>query len=375
MQGVTRYLLRQLTGVLLFITLALTGVVWLSQSLRFVDLIINRGLSLTTFLHLTLLLLPTFLAIILPIALFCAVTYTYHRLTIDSELVVLRASGLSQLALSRPALILAALVTLVCYGLTLYLMPLGFRQFKDRQFNIRTDYSHLVLQQGTFNTLVDGLTVYVRARQSDGEVLGILVHDSRDSSNPVTMMAERGVLVSTPKGPRFVLVNGNRQEMQRDGRKLNLLYFDRYSLDLSNIASADGPRWREPRERFLNELFGPPMTSADKAYRAKLLAEGHQRLVAPLFCLTFALIGLAAVLGGEFDRRGRLWRLMAGAGAAIAFQGLALALSNVVVKFPVLTPLLYANPGLVAVAAAYVLFRASAERRRAPAIRLGSGAA
>ena len=91
MTGVTRYLVTRLFGATLFITFAVTGVVWLSQSLRFIDLIINRGLSVVTFLELTLLLLPTFLAVIVPLALFCAVMYTYHRLTVDSELVVLRA--------------------------------------------------------------------------------------------------------------------------------------------------------------------------------------------------------------------------------------------------------------------------------------------
>ncbi len=203
MNGITRYLVGQLFVATLFITFAITGVVWLSQSLRFIDLIINRGLSVFTFLELTLLLLPTFLAVIVPLALFCAVMYTYHRLTVDSELVVLRATGLSQFDLARPALILASGVTAVCYGITLYLMPMGFREFKDRQSSIRSDYSHLLLQEGTLNTLSDGFTVYIRAREPSGEILGILVHDSRDPSAPVTWMAERGALVRSPDGPRL----------------------------------------------------------------------------------------------------------------------------------------------------------------------------
>ena len=179
MQGITRYIMGQLFWAVLFVTLALTGVVWLSQSLRFVDLIVNRGLSFFTFLYLTVLLLPTFLAIILPIALFFAVMYTYHPLSIDSELVILRAAGLSQFALARPALFLGAAMMLVCYGITLFLIPLGFGAFKERQLLIRSNYSHILLQEGSFTKLVEGLTVFVRARQSNGEVQGILVHDSR----------------------------------------------------------------------------------------------------------------------------------------------------------------------------------------------------
>lgn len=368
MRGITRYILNQLFWAMLFVTLALTGVVWLSQSLRFVDLIVNRGLSVFTFVYLTILLLPTFLALILPIALFFAVMYTYHRLTIDSELVILRASGLSQFALARPALILATVMMLVCYGITMFLMPYGFGKFKERQFLIRSDFSQVLLHEGSFNKLVEGLTVYVRARQSNGEVQGILVHDSRIPEAPVTMMAERGALVTSKEGPRFLLINGNRQEMEHGTRKLSLLYFDRYSFDLSDLMTQPGPRWREPRERYMQELLGPPRPGDDPAHHTKLLAEGHQRLASPLYCMVFALIALAAMLGGEFNRRGRVRRMLFGAGAAVTFQGIALALGNVLVKQPAITPLFYAFIAVSAIVAMFLLLFLRLRTRRSGAM-------
>ncbi len=364
MKGVTSYVLRELAGATLYVTLVLAGVVWLSQSLRFVDLIINRGLSFLTFLHLTLLLVPVFLSLLLPIAVFCAVVYTYHRLTVDSELVVLRAIGLSQIDLAKPALILAAAVTVLCYAITLYLMPMGFREFKDRQFTIRGDYSHVLLQEGAFNTLGRGLTVYVRSRQPDGQIFGILVHDNREMSAPVTMMAERGALVRTQAGPRLVLFNGTRQEYDRGARKLGRLYFDEHSVDLTGFVEAPGPRWREPRERYLHELFGPPQSEDDKLQLTELRAEGHWRLVSPLFPLVFASIGLAGMLGGQFSRRGRVPRMFVTAVVAITFQGLALALANVIVKLPPLTPLLYVNIALWLAGAGYLLIRRPRPRRQ-----------
>ena len=102
-----KYILRQLAGPFVFFLFSLTGVIWLTQSLRFVDLIINKGLSASFFAQLTLLILPNVLMIILPIALFAAVLYVYNNLDGDSEIVVMRSSGLGNLALARPALILA----------------------------------------------------------------------------------------------------------------------------------------------------------------------------------------------------------------------------------------------------------------------------
>ena len=364
MKEITRYVLRQLIEVTLFVTLALTGVVWLSQSLRFIDLIINRGLSFFTFVYLTFLLLPSFLAVILPVALFCAVAYTYHRLSVDSEIVVLRSAGLSDVALMKPALIMAGIVVVLCYAINFYLQPAGFREFKDRQFVIRADFSQILLQEGSFNNLGDGLTVYIRERLANGEVLGILVHDNRDRDAPVTMMAERGVLLKSPDGPFLSLFKGNRQEMNRDRGKLSLLYFDRHNVDLSDLIDAEGPRWREPRERYIHELFGEPRDDGDRTHMNDLRGEGHARLVSPLYSLVLTLIALASLLGGEFNRRGRTARMVFTGVIAVVFQGLALGLTYAIVKMPLLTPLPYVNVVLWIGAALYLLLYRSKSRRQ-----------
>src|SRR5437764_3966127 len=115
-----RYILRQCLSVTLFVTAALSAAVWLAQSLRLIDLIVNRGLSVEVFLYLALLILPRFFDIVLPIGAFIAVLFIFNRLTSESELVVMRASGLSPLALARPVMILAGIGFVVLLGLPAY---------------------------------------------------------------------------------------------------------------------------------------------------------------------------------------------------------------------------------------------------------------
>jgi len=341
MNGVQRYLLRQLAGPLVFFTAALTGVIWLTQSLRFVDLIVNRGLSASTFVFVSLTILPGALALILPIALFAALLFVYQRLRADSELVVMSATGLGPWDLARPALLLAGIVTLLGYLITLYLMPVGARAFSDTKLRLRTDLAHVLLQDGTFNVVGDRLTVYLRSRQPNGELLGILVHDTRDPSRPVTMMAERAAAVRTAEGPRFVMVNGNRQEVDRQKGQLSLLYFDRYALDLGVYLSEPTNRWREPNERFLPELLSPGNTPDDINHAGKMRAEAHQRLTAPLYALTFALLALAATIGGEFNRRGIGRRALIVVLIGVLARAGGLLAVNLAAKHAMAIPLIY----------------------------------
>lgn len=351
MKRYARYILRQLIGPFVFITLGLCAVVWLTQSLRFVDLIVNQGLSVQAFLELTLLLLPSFFGVIAPLALFCTVLYVYNRLTRDSELVSLNASGLGPWQLAAPALLMAAAVTAAVYATTLYFMPTAYRAFKDQQFAIRSDYSGILLQEGVFTTLIPGVTVYVRARDRSGDLLGILVQDDRNPDQPMTMMAERGQLVKTNVGPRFVLSNGNRQQIEKERGQLSLLYFDHYTMDLGALAADPSTRWREAEERYLGELFNPSEDPNDQHNRNKFLAEAHQRLVSPLFALALAAIALSVLFSGEFDRRGQWRRVLAAVLAAFLFEALGLGLQNAAAKLPALAALMYLNAvGTIALA-------------------------
>lgn len=336
------YIFRQLLLATLFVTLALTCAIWLTQSLHFVKLIINRGMTLGSFLQLTLLLLPTFLLIIMPIALFLAVLFSYNKMVSDREMVIMRTTGMSPIQLARPALIMSGIVSLLCMALSFYLLPASFREFKTLEYSVRNDFSSVLLQEGAFNTFGEGLTIYIRAR-SDNELQGILVQDNRNKEKLVTMMAEKGALVNTGDGPRVVMLSGNRQELNRQTGKVSILYFERYSFDLGLLGKEGENRWLEPGERYLWELFDPGDSANDRAYRGKLLAEGHNRIVAPLYPLAFVIIALAVLLSGEFDKRGQLKRILTAVAMVAVVQIVAIGINNLAAKFPEAIILMYVN--------------------------------
>ena len=346
MDRITRYISSQLLLATVFVTLTITCAVWLTQSLRFIELIVNRGLTVGSYLYLTVLLLPSFLAMLLPIGLFAAVLFTYNRLTTDSELIVLRAAGLGPSQLAKPGLILSLVVVMLGYVLTLLAMPLSYRQFKDLETGFRQDFSAVLLREGAFNTVSDGITVYIRERDGNGELRGIIVHDNRSKERTVTIMAERGILAQAEEGPRVIMVNGNRQLVERDTGKLSLLYFERYSVDIGRpgaTADTEEARWREPRERFVGDLLFPGNSSMDRQHYHRLRAEGHNRLTSPLYALAFAMVALAALLSGDHNRRGQSRRILRAIVVTVALQSGSVVASGLASRHAALIPLIYAN--------------------------------
>ncbi len=343
MKRYVTYISGRILGALTLIALSLTGIIWLSQSLRFVDLIINRGLNVTMFLYLSSLLLPSLLSVVLPLSFFIAVLFVYNKLMMESELVVLKSAGLSKLSLIKPVLVVALLMTVLSYGITLYLLPTSYREFKDLQSFIRNNYVSVLLQEGVFNSPTKGLTVYIRQIEDTGQLHGIIVHDSRVVGKPVTMMAESGKLVRTSTGPRFVLINGNRQEVSHETQQLSLLQFDRYALDLSTFTQAQERRWREPEERYVHELFSPDAYTQEVAAHLiqKMKAEGHHRITWPLYNILLALIALMAFISGTFNRRGQTWKILVYSVVGLAMMGVGLTMNNVVANNPNMVGVMY----------------------------------
>jgi len=348
-----RYIFKQLALALIAVTGGLTALVWLVQSLRFIELVVNHGLSLGSFLQLTSLLIPGFIAVILPITTFVVVQFIYQRLSGDREITVMRAAGLSPFALSRPAIVLAILVVGVCYALNLWLVPNSLTAFRQFQWEIRNRVAAFLLQEGVFTSVSDNLTVYVRSRDPDGTLRGILVDDARDKSAHATILAERGRLVEGPSGPRVLLTSGSRQEIDRQTGRLNVLTFGQNLIDLTDSGPKSDERLRDMTEMSLAELLDPhPIFPRDVP---KWRSEGHKRLSQPLTALSYAFVGLFSVLSGTFRRHGSFMRPFTAVLAMVGLLALGLAVGTLAANNSAMLPLMWLHALLPGVLCGWLL--------------------
>ena len=353
---IDRYVFRQLLTALAAATSALVALIWLTQSLRFVELVVNRGLSLWVFLQLTGLLIPNFVAVILPITTFVVVLFVYGRLSGDRELTVMRAAGMSPLTLSRPALALALLSVVGCYVLNLAIVPSSYAAFREYQFEIRNRIAAFLLEEGVFTPISDDLTVYVRSRDVDGTLRGILVEDARQKNSRATIIAERGRLVEGPNGPAVLLENGSREEVDKQTGRLNVLTFQQNSVDLTQANKGDDVRYRDVNEMSMAELLHPETSALNARDAGKFLVEAARRLSAPLTAASFAMVALLSVLTGAFRRHGNVLRPLSAVLCVVALLALQLAVANLAARSTTLMPLVWvvaAGPGLVC---AWLLF-------------------
>jgi lipopolysaccharide export system permease protein len=364
------YIFRQVVLALAVATSGLTALVWLTQSLRFVDLVVNRGLSFLVFLQLTGLLIPSFIAVILPITTYVVIQFVYQRMATDRELTVMRAAGLSPWALARPALAVALLATVIGFILSVWAVPASLNDFKQFQWEIRNRLAAFLLQDGVFTPLSDKLTVYIRSRDQDGTLHGILVDDARDPTARATILAERGRLIDSPTGPRVLLLDGSRQEIDHQSGRLDVLTFTQNEIDLAEATKDDTSRPADMSEVPLKDLLDPhPAFERD---RPKWIAEGHKRLSAPLTTLSYAMVGLLSALGGMFRRHGGVVRPLVTVGAMVVLLALGLAFGTLAARDNSLLFLMWMHATVPGIVCAWLLLGPSIRPFHVSAVRAGA---
>ncbi len=352
---VARYLFRNLAVSTLIATVLVSLVTWLIESLKFFELAINGGAPLGLFLWMVMLAMPPIVAVVLPIIFFVVIVFVYNKMTAESELIVLRALGLSQWRLAAPALAMGAIVALSVFFLNAYVAPWANERLKNLQDFSRSQFAGAPLNAGVFNEIGEKMTIYVHDRAPNGDLNGLIVYQEQSNGRPRTTVAKRGVLVDGEHGPEIVVYDVIQQEVDPKTERPRTTEFERGTVDLQQVQEALAPRWKEPGMRTLPELLAGVRGPEDKGYENTFRAEAHNRIASPIFALALSMLGLYTMLGGPFDRRGQSRRNLIGASLVLAIEGSSIGLADFARNHMIAIPLLY-FASLVPIATMLVLF-------------------
>ncbi len=303
MNLVDKYIFKQLFNNSFLILTLIISVFCLGKSVQLVELMVNRGLPIEIFFKLILFSLPQIIPVLLPITICLSIFFVYSRMQTDRELMILRSSCFSPFDLIKPTFYFSLILSFVSFFFTLHQAPKSNENFKILLYTIKNDYSSTLLQEGTFNTIGKSFTIFLKQRDSDGVLNSIFIHDTRDPQKPSTLIANKGRLINTKEATKILLEQGS-QQFQSKEKKLSILYFDQYLLNV-NQEKDDSfiNRWKSPSERTLSELKNPDPSSGDDLNNLQSFkAEITLRYSMPLNILAFGFFIISYFLSFSYHR-------------------------------------------------------------------------
>ena len=304
-----RYLLSQLLAVFGFFSLLLVSVYWINRAVGLFDQMIGDGQSALVFLQFSLLTLPNIIRLVLPISAFAAAVYVANRLTGESELVVMQATGFSSFRLARPVLYFGIIVMAMLSVLSHVIVPISRTELNVRSAELSSNATARFLREGQFMHPVAGVTLYIREITQTGELRDIFVSDDRVAGQTTTYTARRALLVRGDTVPKLLMFDGMTQDLTQTTRRVSVTRFADVTYELAGLLDRSGRIGRSAQEVSTWELLWPSEALLDETQssRAVLLQEGHTRFSQPLLAIAASLIGFGSLLLGAFSRFG-LWR-------------------------------------------------------------------
>jgi lipopolysaccharide export system permease protein len=315
MGSISRYIFRTTFGAFLVVLVSLTAVIWVTQALRDIDLMTSQGQTILVFVGITGLIIPLLVLVIAPIALLIAVAHTLNKMSTDSEIIVMNAAGMSPWLLFRSFLSVAIVVSILVLAISSYAAPKGLRMLRDWLTEVRANVVSTIVQPGRFTSIENGVTIHIRERRNNGQLMGIFLDDRRNPNERMTVVAETGELIDNDTGTFLILQQGVVQNQKITERDPAMVKFDRYAFDLSQFSGGPQAVKYSIRERYLWQLVFPDpkdpyLIEQPGPFRAEL----HDRLMAPLYPITFVVIAFAYLGAPRTTRQSRTLSMVGAVG-------------------------------------------------------------
>ena len=335
MSRFTTYAIKEITSSFLFLSILLTGIIWLGQGLRHIDLLTTNNVSLQTYISYIILLLPKILLLTLPICTFLAILFNLNRLRNDSELIIIGCSGKAERdVLIKPIIIFTGVICFILLAFSIYLTPSSLKEIRYKIIDIRSSGIHVsLLKEKKFISPTQDLTIFLQEKKGEN-LSDLLIHDQSNFNNPQTYIAENGKFISNDDIKILRLYHGTVQIYDKNNNRISEIAFDTYDLNLMPYQEQHGLFFYSDELssiEIINNLKNKSIASFTK-YEKESFAELHSRIINPFYIFCYAFLPLLMI---RFLRRpDESWKYPIIIVSIIAFilQIIQITLSNLLIE-------------------------------------------
>ncbi|HKY82547.1 MAG TPA: LPS export ABC transporter permease LptF, partial [Sphingobium sp.] len=318
---IDRYMLRRMAGPLAAGVFLGMVVLLLQQLIHLLDLFANRGGPGQVILRMLGNLVPQYLSVAIPAALFVAILYTVFRMSMDGELDAIRGSGLSLQRLAVPVMAVAVFLTIASAIILGFVQPYTRYAYKALVYLMTETSWTSAIERGAYFHGFGGKTILIGdIADSGGALSRIFIEDKDSRGNNVVLTAQAGELKADPStlSWQLTLRHGTRIDSSPDGSHGKVSTFNEYALPLSAIAPEPFRARDKHSELSLRELIRAYRHPTPMHSRAEVSSELSYRIAYTLSVLFLPLIAIP--MGMVSSRQAASHRIVIGIAVLIIYN-------------------------------------------------------
>ena len=235
-----KYFFIEFTKSFLTILFALSAIAWAVRAVSFLDLIVENGHSIITYLQFSILNLTNIITKFVPLSFLLSLVLTIIKFEKQNELIILWTSGLNKMKLVNLFFLISLLVLVFQLFFAAIITPTSLN--KSRSLIRTSDFNSIstIIKSNDFSDSFKNITFYTEKKNSLNEMENIFIRDENntfkniisneeDSSN-TTIIAEKGYI----DNKKLLLINGLIQSQDKFG-KINNINFTKTELSIDSL--------------------------------------------------------------------------------------------------------------------------------------------
>ncbi len=323
------YIFKEIAVPFALTLVILTATALLSKVLTLVDLLISHGIGISFAFWFIASTIPSFLIYTIPFSFLVAVLIAISRLSSDSEITAMKASGISLYSILKPVAFMAICIYIASLVIMLYLYPWGNLKMKSLITGAAQSNITAGIEEKRFYDRFDGIVLYVdRLKPETGELAGVFISETQANGNASTFFSDRGRFVTSKSGDTLYLKleEGTVHRFNSDNEAYHLADFNTYLLELTIPQGEPTSLWSKTNR----ELYPGELLQKIESIRAKgeltapYVIDLHKRFALPFSVFIFAL--LAVPLGMQKIRSARFTGFSTALGVILVYYVLSTAL-------------------------------------------------
>lgn len=291
-----KYLLKNLFKYFVLILFISTTIIWITRIIKYIFFITEYGLDFKSFFKIIISVLPNLLLITFPLSAFISIIFFYNKLIKNNELIILQNSGLTKTHLLLPSLFLSIFICFMSFSITLYFLPKNNIEFENIKIYMKSSIANILLSNSNNFNNFKNITIY--SKEINNNILkSVIIYITEEGDGKrvynKAIYAKYGIIV----GNYITLLNGNIQEFNiYDNKNLKLLFFNKYTIDISQYYNLNFEKRFDENLMFLDELL------KIKNKNQKIISEIINRILNPLISIVLAIFSSILVLNLNFTR-------------------------------------------------------------------------
>lgn len=294
-----RYILKELVLYIILSVAFLNAVMTFSNVFSLSKKFLDIGITAADFAVLIIYLQPQLMLFTVPVSLLLSILITYGRLNMDSELIILRGSGMSIMRIARPVFAAGVGCFVLTFLISFYIGPLASYRLKKNTSDIIARRLPLSIQEGVFHQAFKNIVIMPKEKTSENSFRGLFIHDGR-KKDPVVIWADEASIAPPERPGIITIMLGKGVIYSVRGEAVTEIAFDRYFLALKPEVPEVS---RANSDLFFSELLKVARTSGDLRDWISV----HRRLTLPVLSLLLMFLGLPLFpIAGKTGRIGGL---------------------------------------------------------------------